>query len=76
LPDYQTRGTVSSLYAQPALKFKELLDTFEDGRDIGFDFLSAYWNAYRYRQVDTKEFVRFTKTYFKLDDDFFDWLKL
>ena len=76
LPDYQTRGTVSSLYAQPALKFKGLLDTFEDSRDIGFDFLSAYWNAYRYRQVDTKEFVRFTKTYFKLNDDFFDWLKL
>lgn len=77
LPEYQDSGILSSLYAQPVIRFKELLDTFDDGREMGFDFLHAYWTTYRNHQLDTKEFVRFAKTFFMMeDDDFFDWLKL
>jgi hypothetical protein len=54
-----------------------MLDTFDDGRDKGIDFLSAYWTTYRNHQLDTKELVRFTKMFFMMgNDDFFDWLKL
>lgn len=77
LPEYQDSGILSSLYAQPTIRFKELLDTFDDGREKGFDFLRAYWTTYRNHQLDTKEFVRFAKTFFMMEnDEFFDWLKL
>lgn len=77
LPEYQDSGILNSLYAQPTIRFKELLDTFDDGREKGFDFLHAYWTTYRNHQLDTREFVRFTKAFFKMEnDDFFEWLKL
>jgi hypothetical protein len=77
LSELSASDIVASLYAQPEKKFNDLLDTYGDGRDMGFTFLSAYWTAYKNHQLDTKEFVRFTKTFFGMkNDDFFNWLKL
>ena len=41
------------------------------------DFLKHYYEAYQYKEIDTKEFVRFSKYYLNLDDDdFIGWLQL
>ncbi|OIJ11513.1 hypothetical protein BKP35_12285 [Anaerobacillus arseniciselenatis] len=41
-------------------------------------FLKTYYNYYQYKEIDTKEFVRFTKHYFNLEDESFfkEWLTL
>ncbi|MGE8081480.1 M1 family metallopeptidase [Peribacillus loiseleuriae] len=41
-------------------------------------FLKNYYHFYNFKEVNTKEFVRFTKYYFNLNDDseFKDWLEL
>lgn len=74
LSDYQNGEIGTSLYAQPPLKFRELL---EHRKDDGTDFLQAYYKTYQYKQVDTKEFVDFVKAYFGMEDQsFFDgWIK-
>jgi hypothetical protein len=42
------------------------------------DFLESYISTYKYKEVNTKEFVRFTKHYFNLDsnEEFEGWLNL
>jgi Peptidase family M1 domain len=39
-------------------------------------FLNKYYLSYKYKEVNSKEFVRFTRYYFNLDDEsaFKDWL--
>jgi hypothetical protein len=41
-------------------------------------FLKTYYDYYKYKEVDSEEFVRFTKHYFNLEDDSFfkEWLLL
>ncbi|WP_181833207.1 M1 family metallopeptidase [Bacillus taeanensis] len=41
-------------------------------------FLKSYYDFYNYKEVNTKEFVRFTKHYFSFEDnaEFEDWLVL
>ncbi|RID82600.1 M1 family metallopeptidase [Mesobacillus zeae] len=41
-------------------------------------FLKTYYDFYKYKEVNSEEFVRFTKHYFKLEDEsvFKDWLLL
>ncbi|MNN93958.1 hypothetical protein D3C81_2125000 [compost metagenome] len=65
---------VSYYYAQPVLKFKELFKYYETD---GATFLKAYFNTFKYRQVDTKSFVKFVEVYFNMDDDSFfeDWIR-
>lgn len=65
------------LYAMPPLKILELSAQYE-GIATAKAFLNAYFNTYKYKHVDTKEFIRFTKAYFNLKDDAFfeSWLKL
>jgi Peptidase family M1 domain len=69
--------TYPYLYAMPAVKILELSAQYE-GIATAKAFLNAYFNTYKYKHVDTKEFVRFTKAYFNLQDDMFfeNWLKL
>jgi hypothetical protein len=42
------------------------------------DFLKSYISTYKYKEVNTNEFVRFTEHYFNLDsnEEFEGWLKL
>lgn len=74
LSDYLTEEIGSSLYAQPPLKFKELLERYKAD---GFDFLRAYYETYAYKQVDTMEFVAFVKAYFGMNDSSFfkGWIR-
>lgn len=39
---------------------------------------TMYYDVYRYKEVNTEEFVRFAKRYFKLEDnsEFEDWLEI
>lgn len=77
LHDYETGGRFFTyLYAQPTLKLWELFDK-HDGIETARAYLKAYYTNYAYKQVDTKEFVRFTKAYFLMEDDKFfkSWLK-
>lgn len=69
-------GIYMYIYAQPTLKLWELFSKYE-GIETAKAYLKAYYQMYAYKQVDTKEFIRFTKAYFLMEDDkFFDsWLK-
>ncbi|WP_083489205.1 M1 family metallopeptidase [Heyndrickxia shackletonii] len=42
------------------------------------EFLKTYYQLYKFKELNTQEFVRFTKAYFNLKDnsDFEGWLKL
>lgn len=48
------------------------------GKPTAEDFLSKYFTHYKYKEVDTDEFVRFMKFYLELKDDslFDSWLLL
>ena len=48
------------------------------GKQTAEDFLSRYFTLYKYKEVDTAEFVRFMKYYLELKDDslFEGWLEL
>ncbi|MDF2653479.1 MAG: hypothetical protein K0Q73_9284, partial [Paenibacillus sp.] len=74
---YQGSDIINCLYAQPVMKYKTLIESL-GGQDQGMKFLQSYWTNYQFKQVDTKEFVRFTKAYFAMRDDAFfkDWLFL
>ncbi|MGK4116396.1 hypothetical protein AB0Y38_08865 [Lysinibacillus capsici] len=67
----------SYVYGKSATKLWEL---FKDNGEIkeAEKFLKSYYYFYKYKEIDTKEFVRFVKYYFDLKDDtlFEDWLEL
>lgn len=65
------------VYLQPTLKLWELFSKY-NSIETAKAFLKAYYATYAYKQVDTREFIRFTKAYFLMEDDkFFEsWLKL
>lgn len=48
------------------------------GIDRAEQFLQEYYSHYKFKEVDTQEFVRFMKDYLTLDNDslFEDWLLL
>jgi len=70
-------NVLSFSVSQPALKMWELFSKY-DGIETAKAYLKAYYKVYAFKQVDTKEFVRFTKAFFLMEDDkFFEsWLKL
>lgn len=41
-------------------------------------FLKTYYDNYKFKEIDSEEFIRFTKYYFKLEDNsvFKDWLEV
>ena len=50
----------------------------KDGIGEAEEFLKSYYDYYKYKEVDSEEFVRFAKYYFDLEDDsvFEEWLLL
>lgn len=74
---YTTKEYGQFIYAMPKNKMWKLFEQ-HGGLRVGFPFLSQYYETYKYKEVTTKEFVEFTKNYFKLKDDsyFRDWLLL
>lgn len=78
LPLDQYESNMSSyVYGKSAIKLWEL---FKDNGEVkeAEKFLKSYYHFYRYKEVDTREFVRFVKYYFDLKDDtlFEGWLEL
>ncbi|WP_442602910.1 FtsX-like permease family protein [Paenibacillus sp. KN14-4R] len=76
--EYETEIDVLSYsVSQPALKMWELFTQY-NGIETAKAYLKAFYSTYGFKTVDTKEFVRFTKAYFLMQDDkFFEsWLKL
>ncbi|QAA21368.1 hypothetical protein C0674_01255 [Sporolactobacillus terrae] len=47
-----------------------------DGRNGAEQFLNTYYHFYQNKEVDAKEFMRFTKAYFAMKNDamFHGWL--
>ncbi|NRF94546.1 hypothetical protein HQN89_26935 [Paenibacillus frigoriresistens] len=63
-------------YSQPTLKLWDLFNHF-GGMNTAKTFLGSYYDHYSFKQVNTKEFVKFTEAYFLVDDEFFkEWLNL
>lgn len=69
------------VYGQPAIKlFKLVQDNYYvrndgDAKQVAMHYLSDYYNRFKYREVDTNEFLRFTMDYFKVPRGYFnDWL--
>ncbi|MBU5253110.1 M1 family peptidase, partial [Lysinibacillus capsici] len=78
LPLNQYESNMSSyVYGKSARKLWEL---FKDNGEVkeAEKFLKIYYHFYKYKEIDTKEFVRFVKYYFDLKDDtlFEGWLEL
>lgn len=72
LHEYLNGGFMGANYEIPPLKLWELTG----GEKEAFDYLSKYVELYSYQEVDTAEWIRFTKSYFKLNDDQFfqEWI--
>ncbi|MGE8207286.1 M1 family metallopeptidase [Heyndrickxia sp. NPDC080065] len=73
-PEYHT---YSYLYGQPVIMLKELFEE-HGGLKNGFKFLAAYFNTYKFKEVNTNEFVHFAETYYHLKnrDFFMGWLDI
>ncbi|MFB4159525.1 M1 family metallopeptidase [Geomicrobium sp. JSM 1781026] len=71
------RASSNYIYGKSSLSLYLLLAEMGD-RELKEEFLSDYYHMYQYEEVNTSEFVRFTKRYFDLEDDrlFNDWLDL
>ena len=72
LHEYKNRGFMVSNYELPALKLWELTKD----EKTAFDYLKKYVELYSYKEVDSYEWIRFTKAYFNIEDDAFfrDWI--
>ncbi|MBT2707854.1 hypothetical protein [Bacillus sp. ISL-47] len=48
----------------------------ETPKEVGMQYLSDYYQKFRYKEVDTQEFIRFTKDYFSVPTGYFNnWLE-
>ncbi|WP_174733969.1 ABC transporter permease subunit [Mesobacillus harenae] len=69
------------IYGQPALKLTEMVKKNSYQRENEFDivvmeYLSDYYHQFRYKEVNTEEFLKFTMNYFKVPrGSFTDWLQ-
>ena len=68
------------IYGQPALQLFALINHKHDVRHEDLDasivhYLSAYYNRFKYKEVNTAEFIRFTKDYYQVPEEYFsEWL--
>jgi len=68
------------IYGQPALELKKMIkDKYmilgDNEKDVGMQFLSDYYHHFRYKEVDTQQFIQFTKSYFSVPTGYFNrWL--
>ncbi|WP_141433297.1 ABC transporter permease subunit [Bacillus sp. 03113] len=71
---------VGYIYGQPALAlFKMINERYQlkgsNVKDVGMQYLSDYYNEFKYKEVNTSEFIRFTKNYFQVPTAYFEeWL--
>lgn len=69
------------VYGQPALKLYRLVhDNYRvrgeaDEKTAAMNYLAGYYNHFKYREVDTAEFLKYTMDYFQVPRAYFnDWL--
>ncbi|RDU38296.1 hypothetical protein DRW41_01630 [Neobacillus piezotolerans] len=66
-------GLVGHVQAKPVLHLWKMMKPY--GTETALDFLSDYLSAYSAKKLATIEFIRFTKAYFKVDNQSFaEWL--
>lgn len=73
-----TKGPQSNyIYGQSSTNLAKIFNQ-HGGKQTAEEFLSRYFTLYKYKEVDTDEFVRFMKFYLELKDDslFESWLEL
>ncbi|TJY42663.1 FtsX-like permease family protein [Cohnella pontilimi] len=75
LSQYEETDIIPSLYAKPIMNFKSLIEK-QGGEYTGIKFLHDYWSNYKYKQINTEEFLRFIMAYFVMEDNSFfkDWI--
>ncbi|MBY0122633.1 ABC transporter permease subunit [Bacillus sp. S/N-304-OC-R1] len=68
------------IYGQPAVEMLKMMEDKyrgkgKDDKEVSMEFLSSYYNQFRYKEVNTQEFIRFTKNYFSVPTGYFNkWL--
>ncbi|MEH7390814.1 ABC transporter permease subunit [Bacillus sp. JJ1474] len=68
------------IYGQPAIEMLKMVeDKYRlkgaDVKEVSMQFLSSYYEHFKYKEVDTKEFIRFTRDYFSVPTGYFNkWL--
>lgn len=68
------------IYGQPALELHKMIKEKyqikgEDEKVVGMQFLSDYYHHFRYKEVNTDEFVQFSRAYFHVPTGYFNrWL--
>ncbi|USG67273.1 hypothetical protein NDK47_08365 [Brevibacillus ruminantium] len=76
LHEYQNSAIIGTLYGQPVKYLWEMITMYGDEQE-GWQFLNAYYRNYAYKQVNTKEFVRFATAYYPISEHYFSkWLRL
>lgn len=76
LNKYSPESQSNYIYGKSHEMLWELIKK-EGGRRVQAEkFLKSYFETYKYKEVNTQEFVRFSKDYFNLKDETFfdDWL--
>ncbi|KAB2338281.1 ABC transporter permease subunit [Cytobacillus depressus] len=68
------------VYGQPALELLKMVEDKyrlkgDDVKDVSLQFLSSYYDHFQYKEVDTQQFIRFTRNYFAVPTGYFNkWL--
>lgn len=68
------------IYGQPAVEMLKMMEDKyrlkgKDVKEVSMQFLSSYYEQFRYKEVNTQEFIRFTKNYFSVPTGYFNkWL--
>lgn len=78
LPLDQYEKTYSeNVYTQPPVQLHELFADY-GGNEKALGFLQSYYEHYRYKEVDTQEFLNFLRTYLQLEDVsvFDEWIRM
>jgi len=77
LHDYLKSTQSNYIYGQSQSNLAKIFNQ-HGGKQTAEDFLNRYFSLYKYKEVDTAEFVRFMKYYLELKDDslFESWLEL
>ncbi|MGE7837247.1 M1 family aminopeptidase [Viridibacillus arvi] len=77
LHEYLNSTQSNYIYGQSHSNLAKIFNQ-HGGKQTAEDFLSRYFTLYKYKELDTDEFVRFMKFYLELRDDslFESWLEL
>ncbi|WP_102274793.1 ABC transporter permease subunit [Cytobacillus massiliigabonensis] len=79
VPVHELKNT-GYMYGQPAVEMLKMMKAKyrlqgDDVKEVSMQFLSDYYHHFMYKEVDTSEFIRFTKDYFQVPSGYFNaWL--